>query len=341
MGKTQKFKTDIAFFTIQDLSSEDVIKVIFIAEDFSGCVYERLIDVTYLEELSPIFILDSKLIFDLIQSHPTTTFDKDSILCKYKYKVLDKEKEITFPIEPKRYQSLDSETIDLKKSVQCLNIQLRTLTIVMEKLFTSTIPHTYLSVFTRSDLEAMSFYGLLTIINHIGTTFLHEAINRCYTLEVVDKLLFNVDILDINGYPPLYIYNVDYYGNVNPSKVNKIDWKYHHWKKQYDVTLQIVKAGCDLNYCHPKATDSKETLFLTQLTKNFPSGFDDKDYEYIEAYVKLMKEMLKHGANVKGLTFRYSDSPFEGRYYPDGGSRNMLLYKDLVNELISHGAIFT
>jgi hypothetical protein len=338
MGKTRKFKTDIAFFTIQDLSSEDVIKVIFIAEDFSGCVYERLIDVTYLEELSPIFILDSKLIFDLIQSHPTTTFDKDYILCKYKYKVLDKQKEITFPIEPKRYQSLDSETIDLKKSVQCLNIQLRTLTIVMEKLFTDTITHTYGNVFTRSDLEAMSFYGLLTIINHIGTTFLHEAINRYYTLEVVDKLLFNVDILDKNGYPPLYIYFADYYVN-GTIEVNKINWKQKTWKKQYELTLQIVKAGCDLNYCHPKATDPKETLFLKQLTRNYPFEFDDTQYEETNNYVELMKEMLKHGANVKGLTFRYSDLPFQGTTF--GGQKSMLLYKDLVNVLISHGAIFT
>jgi hypothetical protein len=334
MGKTQKFKTDIAFFTIQDLSCEDVIKVIFIAEDFSGCVYEKMIDITYLEELSPIFKFDSSLFFLMMKSHPTTTFEKDSILCKYKFSILGKDQEITFPIEPKRYQSLDSETIDLKKSVQCLNIQLRTQTIVMEKLFTSFyLGH---NVFTRSDLEAMSFYGLLTIPNPItGTTFLHQAINTAYILEVVDKVLFNVDILDRNGYPPLYIYHRPHEGG--SFEVNNIQWEQRTmWKAQYELTLQIVKAGCDLNYRHPKATDPKETLFLTRLQKNFPSGFGHgADSDINIAYVELIKEMLKHGANVKGMTFGYDESPFQA--YRSSPSSCL---KDLVKAFISHGAIF-
>jgi hypothetical protein len=273
-----------------------------------------------------------------MKSHPTTTFEKDSILCKYKFSILGKDQEITFPIEPKRYQSLDSETIDLKKSVQCLNIQLRTQTIVMEKLFTSF----YLNhnVFTRSDLEAMSFYGLLTIPNPItGRTFLHEAIDKYYILEVVDKVLFNVDILDHHGYPPLFIHSGYYHGESGRTvESNKIMWGRNggqeHWKKQYELTIQIVKAGCDLNYHHPKATDPKETLFLKHLKENYPSSFGSHHAIEHDAYVELIKIMLEYGANVKGLTFRYDETPFKAH-------ASSSCVKDLVKALISHGAIFT
>ena len=332
MGKTQKFKTDIAFLTIQDLSSEDHIKVIFIAEDFSGCIYERLIDITYLEELSPIFIFDSSLFFLMLKYHPTTTFEKDSILCKYKFSILGRDKEITFPIEPKTYQSLNSEMIDLKKSIQCLSIQLRTQTIIMEKLFTSN--YLMSNVFNRSDLEAMSFYGLLTIQNPItGRTFLHEAIDKFYTLEVVDKVLFNVNILDRDGYPPIFVHS--YHDGEKTVECNNIKWDHKDWKKQYDLTLQIVKSGCNLNYCHLKATkgtrasDPKETLFLTQLKNNVmcldQTSYPDKG----DASIRLISEMLKHGANVKGLTLRKRE------YSLRGSGPNTV---ELVKLLISYGA---
>jgi hypothetical protein len=108
--------------------------------------------------------------------------------------------------------------------------------------------------FSKTDLQAMSCYGLLTIPNSItGTTFLHEAINKCYTLEVVDKVLFNLDILDRDGYPPLYIHfrNTRYMNNAilwgeTRKKINKAYYGFGQrlnnywekiWKKQYELTL--------------------------------------------------------------------------------------------------------
>jgi hypothetical protein len=202
----------------------------------------------------------------------------------------------------------------------------------MEKLFSST----YLdnNVFTRSDLEAMSFHGLLTIPNPItGLTFLHQAIDEFYTLEVIDKVLFNVDILDRDGYPPLYIhYRRDL--RSGSKAVNKILWGGLQWEQQYELTLQLVKAGCDLNYHHPKATDPKETLFLKHLKENYPSSFGSHHAIEHDAYVELIKIMLEYGANVKGLTFRYDETPFKAH-------ASSSCVKDLVKALISHGAIFT
>ena len=323
----QEFKTDIAFFTVKDLSSEDVIKVIFIAKDFSGCVYERLIDNSFLQELSPLFCINSSFFLEMIKSRPTTTFEKDSILCKYKFPILGKEQEITFPLEQKFF---DSDTI-LKNSVQS-DLQLKTITTVMKKLFTTTYLHD--NVFSRSDLDAMSFHGLLTITNPDGKTFLHEAINKGYKLEDVEdiKNLFNVDILDRFGFPPLYIHY--HYSDRKSVKLNAINWEFDVWKAQYELTLQIVKSGCDLNFCHP--TYSKDTLFLTRL-RNYPSGFGgDDDSDKNIAYLELIKEMLKRGADVKGVTFSYSGT----NEYPPFGSPSSSLIKDLVKLLMSHGAIF-
>ena len=113
MTKIYKFKTDIAFITIKDLTSYDSpdVKFNFFLEDLSGCIYEKDIDISFLQELSPIFRLDPTLFSIIIQSNPTTTFQKDAIILKYEFPILGKIQEINIPIESKTCQSLDSETI--------------------------------------------------------------------------------------------------------------------------------------------------------------------------------------------------------------------------------------
>jgi hypothetical protein len=279
-----KFKTDIAFITIQDLSSEDKtvdgcpqFKFTYRIEDFSGCLYERILTIESLEALHPVFRVDPLIFKVIIKSKPTTQLIKDTIVCQYKFDILGRTQVLDVSIPSKTYPADSNlETLELQKTIQALKIEVRTLKSVVETLFTNS--YFGKSEYSRSELEALDFHGVLANRSiHDGASFLHRAMGGCYKLEVVDKSLFDVDAVDFSGETALH-----------KISINGLDFI----KNQLDLVVQLIEAGANLDIKSSKGDKGTPLFFLCHLY----CGANMKN-EQVKRAAEIIELMLKKGAN--------------------------------------------
>lgn len=282
-----KFKTDIAFITIQDTSTDEkiedkcpTIKITYRIEDFSGCLYHRELNMDSLEALHPMFRVDPSIFRVIIKAKPTTTLVKDSIICHYKFDILGRPQFLDVSIPPKTYPpDSNLETLELQKNIQAMKIEIRTLKTVIDLIMRRQYGSHDHNVFTETLLDSLEFNGLLlSQKTGQGYTFLHQAMCSNWKVDVVRKDLFDIDAIDNDGNTALH--------HVSPDNI--------------DLAIKIIEAGADVNI---RKKNGDTVLKLLLCIENFNNAARPPE----EKFMRILTMLLEKGVDVN---IRYNHTNF-------------------------------